>query len=262
MLVCECVCVWCHIYIILFNLNNKSTSNYIARKYGVRAAMPGFIARELCPDLIIVPCNFKKYRVESEKIMRTVSHYDPNYSARSLDEAYIDLTDHLAERDDLTSEQRTFSKHFMMNEQQQEQQTETITFGVDVDECVREIRHRIYLATNLTASAGISCNLRLAKLCSDINKPNGQFRLENDTAKILEFIGKMPIRKMNGIGPSTSAILESYGISTCQDLYEKRDMIFLLETANTFRFLMNVCKGLGSNRIEHDYDKKSLGHET
>jgi DNA polymerase kappa len=71
---------------------------------------------------------------------------------------------------------------------------------------------------------GIACNLRLAKLCSDINKPNGQFRLENDIQSIVGFIEKLPIRKMNGIGPSTSLLLECYGIHTCK-VIENRNFI-------------------------------------
>jgi DNA polymerase kappa len=127
---------------------------------------------------------------------------------------------------------------------------------------VRELRHRIYLATKLTASAGIACNLRLAKLCSDINKPNGQFRLENRVDKIIEFVENMPIRKVKGIGPSTGLLLDCYNIKICRDLYEKRAMIYLIETQNTFEFLMYVCRGLGASKIVHDYEKKSLGHET
>ena len=133
---------------------------------------------------------------------------------------------------------------------------------MDAEECVKELRHRIYLSTNLTASAGISCNLRLAKLCSDINKPNGQFKLDSERDTILKFIENLPIRKINGIGPSTALILECYDIKVCKDLYEKRAMIYLLETQNTFEFLMRACRGLGNTKIEHDYEKKSLGHET
>ena len=116
---------------------------------------------------------------------------------------------------------------------------ETITFGLNVEDCVNEIRHRIYLKTRLTASAGIASNLRLAKLCSDIKKPNGQFILSNDAQEILNFIRNMSIKKINGIGPSTSIILDTYGIKTCQDIYEKRALIKLLESNNTFEFLMN-----------------------
>jgi DNA polymerase kappa len=139
---------------------------------------------------------------------------------------------------------------------------EKITFGLSIEDCVNEIRHQIYLKTKLTASAGIACNLRLAKLCSDINKPNGQFILSNKIDDILDFIRNTPIRKINGIGPSTCIILDTYGIKNCQDIYEKRGLIRLLESKNTFEFLMNVCMGVGSNRIEHDDCKKSIGHET
>lgn len=142
-----------------------------------------------------------------------------------------------------------------------ENSEEEILFGFNEEECVKEIRHRIFLKTQLTASAGIACNLRLAKACSDINKPNGQFKLESDKEKILDFIGKFTIRKVNGIGPSTSLLLECYGVNVVQDLYEKRDMIYLLETRNTFEFLMMCCRGLGSNKIVNEYDRKSLGHE-
>ena len=75
--------------------------------------MPGFIARELCPELIIVPCNFRKYRVDSEKIMGIISKYDSNYSAMSLDEAFLDITDHLETRPFLDESQRTFPKDFV-----------------------------------------------------------------------------------------------------------------------------------------------------
>lgn len=190
----------------------------------------------------------------------------------SLDEAYLDLTEHLAARSNLDAAFRTFPKHLDSSRQtskidepvnDNDSDDELVTFGVDVDECVKEIRHRIYLATKLTASAGIACNLRLAKLCSDKNKPNGQFRLASNLEAILEFIQNMPVRKINGIGPTTTLILECYGINICEDLYKKRALLNLLESENTFEFLMNVSRGLGANRIEHDNElKKSLGHET
>jgi len=197
---------------------------------------------------------------------KVISEYDPNYSAMSLDEAYLDITEHLIGRVYSNESERTFPKFYKSLGDQQDTEMDTecnsITFGTDTNSCVNEIRHRIYLATNLTASAGIACNLRLAKLCSDVNKPNGQFRLESDTKSILDFVEPLPIRKMNGIGPSTALILDCYGIKACKDIYEKRGALYLLETQNSFEFLMNVCRGLGSNRISHEHEKKSLGHET
>ncbi len=68
--------------------------------------------------------------------------------------------------------------------------------------------------------------------------------------------------KINGIGPSTALLLDCYGIKFCKDLFEKRVLLYLLETQNTFEFLLCACRGLGSNKIENECEKKSLGHET
>ena len=89
-------------------LHFQSTSNYIARRYGVRAAMPGFIGRKLCPDLVIVPCNFDKYTAVSKQVREIFSDYDTNFCPMSLDEAYLDFTDHLVKRVGLSEQQRTF----------------------------------------------------------------------------------------------------------------------------------------------------------
>ena len=70
-----------------------STTNYVARKYGVRSAMPGFIGRKLCPELVFVDHNFDKYTLVSEQVKGVIKEYDPNFKAYSLDEVYFDLTD-------------------------------------------------------------------------------------------------------------------------------------------------------------------------
>ncbi|CAF1032395.1 unnamed protein product [Adineta steineri] len=231
-----------------------STSNYLARQFGVRAAMPGFIGRQLCPNLVIVPCDFKKYRIDSSKVMKIISEYDDNYGSCGLDEAFADLTNHLQIRALSSEQQRTFPK--------EDNSTDTITFGITAEETVQEIRHRIYLSTRLTASAGIACNMRLAKLCSDINKPNGQYQLESNVNIILNFIRNLPIRKIKGIGKVTALHLESLQIETVNDIYLKRGILKLIEYSTTFDFLMRVCNGYGSTTIEHDDIQKSIGHET
>lgn len=86
----------------------QSTSNYIARRYGVRAAMPGFIGRKLCPDLIIVPSNFDKYTAVSKQIRAIMSQYDPAFCPMSLDETYLDFTEHLKKRENMSEDDRTF----------------------------------------------------------------------------------------------------------------------------------------------------------
>lgn len=87
-----------------------STSNYVARRFGVRAAMPGFIAKKLCPKLVIVKTNFDKYRAVSKEVQEIVAQYDPHFSPMGLDESYLDLTDYVKEKyeeekDSLLSEQ-------------------------------------------------------------------------------------------------------------------------------------------------------------
>jgi DNA polymerase kappa len=147
-------------------LGMLSTSNYAARRFGVRAAMPGFIARRLCPDLVIVPPDMAAYAAEAERIRDVFRAYDPNYLPMSLDEAYLDLTDYLRRH----PEQSAAS-------------------------AVAEMRARIAAATQLTASAGIAPNTFLAKVCSDLNKPNGQYELPATAPAVQEFVDRLSIRK-------------------------------------------------------------------
>ena len=126
-----------------------STSNYIARKFGVRSAMPGFIALKLCPQLKLVEGHYYKYKEESHKIMEILEEYDPFIESMGLDEAYLDLTDYCKNN-------KIYSKD-------------------DIIKIIDEIKKKIFEKTKLTCSCGIACNKRLAKICSDYNKPNGVF---------------------------------------------------------------------------------------
>ncbi|XP_056163568.1 DNA polymerase kappa isoform X1 [Syzygium oleosum] len=169
-----------------------STANYEARRFGVRAAMPGFIARKLCPDLIFVPIDFEKYTYCSDLTRKVFQRYDPNFIAASLDEAYLDITEVCKER------------------------------GVSCGEVAEELRNTVFEETGLTCSAGVAANRLLAKVCSDINKPNGQFVLPNDRLAVMTFISSLPIRKIGGIGKVTECILtDVLGISTCEEMLQK-----------------------------------------
>lgn len=90
------------------SMSMLATSNYHARRFGVRAAMPGFIAKRLCPQLIIVPPNFDKYRAVSKEVKEILAEYDPNFMAMSLDEAYLNITQHLQERQDWPEDKRRY----------------------------------------------------------------------------------------------------------------------------------------------------------
>eukprot|EP00058_Branchiostoma_floridae_P020844 XP_002606334.1 hypothetical protein BRAFLDRAFT_67577 [Branchiostoma floridae] len=258
-----------------------STSNYLARKYGVRAAMPGFIGKKLCPDLVIVPTNFDKYCAVSRQVRDVLGQYDPNFAPMSLDEAYMDLTDYLKLRESLPEEMRTFYAHVegcvskkdsstenhdedgMLGETQTNvKMSETsVVFGCDAEEVVREIRFRIEQRTRLTASAGIAPNMMLAKVCSDQNKPNGQFCIPSDRQAIMDFIRNLPVRKVCGIGKVMAQQLNALGISTCTHLYEQRAVLSLLFSPVSSSHLLRVALGLGATRIERESERKSMSVE-
>lgn len=229
-----------------------STSNYIARRFGVRAAMPGFIGKKLCPELTIVPPNFEKYKQASNIIRNVLKDYDPNFLPMSLDEAYLDLTEYVTDRQNRSIGKTTGNPT---------DGSDNVVFGNDVEEIVKEIRYRIEKETQLTASAGIACNSMLAKICSDQNKPNGQFYLPSDRDVIMQFVCDLPIRKISGIGRVSEQMLKALGISTCNDLLLKRHILVLLNSTVSSRFLIGISLGLGSTRLESTRERKSLSTE-
>ncbi|MBA0603796.1 DNA polymerase kappa [Gossypium raimondii] len=209
-----------------------STANYEARKFGVRAAMPGFIALELCPDLIFVPTDFKKYTYYSDLTRKVFWDYDPNFMAASLDEAYLDITKVCEER--------------------------SIT-GAEIAE---ELRSRVHEETGLTCSVGVAPNRLLAKVCSDINKPNGQFVLPNDRMAVMTFISSLPIRKIGGIGKVTENILKGvFGISTCEEMLQKGSFLCALFSHSSSDFFLSVGLGLGGTDTPEARFRKSISSE-
>ena len=162
-----------------------TTANYTARKFGVRSAMPTKTAFKLCPELVLVPVNFEKYRAESQKIRKIFKNYTSLIEPLSLDEAYLDVT---------------------LCDQQS---------GV-ATEIAREIRNKIFKETQLTASAGIAPNKFLAKVASDWKKPNGQFTIH--PSRVKRFVAELPVSKIPGVGPKTAFKMNQLKIYTCRDL--------------------------------------------
>ncbi|XP_037536999.1 DNA polymerase kappa [Nematolebias whitei] len=270
-----------------------STSNYHARKYGVRAAMPGFIAKKLCPNLVIVPPNFDKYRAVSDEIREIFADYDPHFQPMSLDEAYLDFTDHLEQRQSWPESSRThhFSQCIATDEKQSQPHEEAeVTdfspvlfddspastpclsgsegagdkfevFGTSVEEAVREMRFRIEQKTMLTASAGIAPNTMLAKVCSDKNKPNGQYRLPPTREAVMDFIQELPVRKVCGIGKVSEKMLNSLGITTCAHLGQQMSLLSLLFSETAWHHFMQIALGLGSTFIPRHEERKSMSTE-
>ncbi|XP_072564876.1 DNA polymerase kappa isoform X2 [Paramormyrops kingsleyae] len=264
-----------------------STSNYHARKFGVRAAMPGFIAKKLCPNLIIAPLNFDKYRAVSLEVREIFAEYDENFLAVSLDEAYLDVTDHLVQRLSWPDSMRTHLLRSAGDGERKESVEQpapddlspvlfedsptasaspcdavgAVVFGTSAEEAVREMRFRIEQKTALTASAGIAPNMMLAKVCSDKNKPNGQYRIPAERQTVMDFIQDLPIRKVPGIGKVTEKMLSSLGITTCAELRQKGALLSLLFSETSWHHFLQISLGLGSTNVERDGERKSMSTE-
>uniref|UniRef100_A0A8B9RJQ4 DNA polymerase kappa n=1 Tax=Astyanax mexicanus TaxID=7994 RepID=A0A8B9RJQ4_ASTMX len=267
------------------SMSMLSTSNYYARRYGVRAAMPGFIAKKLCPNLVIVPLNFAKYRAVSEQVREVFADYDPHFLPMSLDEAYLDITDHLEQRQHWPESMRTYPINEGNSEGgATEAETDTLSpvlfedsptasptfpvpggkgevFGTSPEEAVREMRFRIEQKTSLTASAGIAPNMMLAKVCSDKNKPNGQYRIPPERQAVMDFIQDLPVRKVSGIGKVTEKMLAALGIVSCAQLAQQMAMLSLLFSDTSWHHFIQISLGLGSTHIERDSERKSMSTE-
>lgn len=278
------------------SMSMLSTSNYHARRFGVRAAMPGFIAKKLCPHLTIVPLNFEKYGKVSKEVREILAEYDPNFMPMGLDEAYLNITEHLEERLNWPEDKRRFffntentiekdgvntSAKFngdgyssspvlfedttpLMDdhpEQRDQSVKNSVAFGTSAEEVVKEIRFRIEQKTQLTASAGIAPNTMLAKMCSDCNKPNGQYRIAPERQAVLDFLKDLPIRKVPGIGKVTEKMLKALGIVTCSELYQQRALLSLLFSEASWRNFLDISLGLGSTHLEKDGERKSMSTE-
>ncbi|MFP5387014.1 MAG: DNA polymerase IV [Bacteriovoracia bacterium] len=205
-----------------------STSNYEARKYGVRSAMATAHAMKLCPHLVLVRGRMHKYKEASEQVFEIFHEYTDLVEGLSWDEAYLDVTDC-----DLFNNSATL--------------------------IAQDIRKKIFEKTQLTASAGIAPNKLLSKLASDLNKPNGQFTIAPH--EIEDFIKKVPVEKIWGVGKVTAKHMHDLGIKTCLDMqnYSRSEMIHLFGKFGDALF--DFCRGVDDREVETEYERKSLGTE-
>lgn len=206
-----------------------STSNYAARKFGVRSAMPTSLAKKICPGLVVISGRMSKYREASDQIFKIFHEYTPLVEGLSWDEAYLDVTN-----SDYHSNSATL--------------------------IAKEIREKIFQMTGgLTASAGIAPNKLIAKMASDLNKPNGQFTVAPH--EVSEFIKKMPVEKLWGVGKVTSNYMHGLGIKTCFDL-QKFTRHELVERFGKYGIqLFDFCRGEDHRIVDTEFDRKSLGTE-
>ena len=205
-----------------------AAASYEARQFGVRSAMPSRRAKELCPNLIFAPHRFARYKEVSQQIREVFSRYTDLIEPLSLDEAFLDVTENNV---------RESSATFV----------------------AQSIKNDIYEETGLTASAGVSYCKFLAKMASDMDKPNGLYVIEPEQAKA--FIGQLPIEKFFGVGQVTARKMNELGI------YKGRDLLrFPLRELNHYfgksgSFFYDIARGIDERPVQAHRERKSVGVE-
>ncbi len=205
-----------------------SAASYEARKFGVKSAMSSVIAKRNCPELIFVKARFDRYKEISNQIRAIFLEYTDLVEPLSLDEAYLDVTENKK--------------------------------GIPSATLIaQEIREKIKEKTGLNASAGISINKFIAKVASDINKPNGQKTVNPE--EVEEFLEQLQIRKFYGVGKVTAEKMYRLGIFKGIQLKEKSEEFLTENFGKSGKYYYNVVRGIHNSEVKADRIRKSLGAE-
>ena len=205
-----------------------AAASYEARKYGVRSAMPSLVAQRKCPELIFQPHRFKVYEAVSQQIRSIFREYTDLIEPLSLDEAFLDVT--------INKKGMASATHLAL-----------------------EIKRRIREVTQLTASAGVSYNKFLAKMASDVKKPDGIFVIEPHQA--IAFLKELDIGKFYGIGEVTAERLRKMGIETGSDLYELSLEAMMKIFGKRGLFFYDIVRGIDRRKVETEHIRKSISAE-
>ena len=205
-----------------------AAASYEARKYGVRSAMSGVLARQKCPHLIFVKTDFERYKEISTKIRQIFYEYTDLVEPLSLDEAYLDVT-------------------------------ENKKGNPSASLIAQEIRDRIYSELALRASAGISINKFIAKVASDINKPNGQKTINPE--EVLLFLEELSINKFYGVGKVTAAKMNNLGIFNGLDLKNKPLEELTKLFGKSGKYYYNIVRGIHHSTVKPNRIRKSIAAE-
>jgi DNA polymerase IV len=205
-----------------------AAASYEARKFGVRSAMPSVTARRKCPELIFVKPRFDVYKVVSMQIREILAEYTSLIEPLSLDEAYLDVTENF----------------------------QGITSATTIAEAIRA---KIKVETGLTASAGVSYNKFLAKLASDYRKPDGLFVITPKRGA--KFVMDLPVSKFHGIGPATTAKMNSCGIHTGADLRSQTLDFLQRHFGKSGSYYFWISRGVDERPVRSDRTRKSVGAE-
>lgn len=206
-----------------------AAASYEARRFGVKSAMPMSWARRACPDLVVVPPRFDRYREVSGVIRSIFLTHTPLVEPLSLDEAYLDVTG-------------------------------AVSGVISAKSIAQDVRERILEATGLTASAGVSVNKFVAKLASDHRKPDGLTVVRAEHVE--RFVGPMSVSRFHGVGPATARQLAAMGVHTGEDLrrVSLNDLVEGFGSAG--RRLHAICRGHDDRPVVPDRERKSFGSES
>lgn len=205
-----------------------STCNYIAREFGVRSAMPSSIALSKCPDLIIVPGRMSVYQEINKHLHQIFNRYTAIIEGLSLDEAYLDVTD-------------------------------SSLFNGSATLIAQDIRKVIFEELALTASAGVAPLKYLAKIASDINKPDGQYVIS--PTDVIPFIETMRLDKISGVGKVSFKKLMKYGLKYGRDVRKSEEKSLKNIFGKLGSSLWLKCQGIDERNVEISRVRKSLGVE-
>jgi len=205
-----------------------AAASYEARKFGVHSAMPSVTAKKLCPELVFVRHRFERYNEVSGQVFEIFRDYTDLVEPLSIDEAFLDVT----------TDRKNIGSATLI---------------------AREIKEEIKKRTGLTASAGISFNKFLAKIASDIKKPDGIFLITPDEAE--KFIEKLPVEKFYGIGKVTAAKMHRLGIHNGFDLKQLDIFSLIRNFGKAGKFYFDIVRGIDERPVVIDSERKSIGTE-
>lgn len=205
-----------------------STCSYEARKFGIHSAMPASRAYRLCPQAIFVKPRFDAYREASSIIRGIFSQYTDVFEPLSLDEAYLDVSN-------------------------------VDGFKGSATLIAKDIKLRIHKQTGLTASAGISYNKFLAKIASDLDKPDGLYLITPEEGE--HFVERLAVGKFHGIGKATEAKMHSLGIFTGKDLKKYSLEILQQQFGKAGRHYYHIARGIDHRPVNNYRPSKSIGAE-
>ncbi len=205
-----------------------AAASYEIRRFGVHSAMPAAQALRRCPHAVFIKPEFPRYREESQAIFEIFREFTPLVQPASLDEAYLDVTDHLEPWGSATA-------------------------------VAGEIRRRVLEERRLTVSVGVGPNRLIAKIASDFDKPDGLTVVK--PAKVQAFLDPLPVRRVHGVGPATEKALHELGVATIADLRALDLEVLRRRFGRHGKGLYNYSRGIDRRPVRTHRERKSLGHE-